>query len=181
MESSLFVPWPKTPRGGAIAGIITEKMDGTNACVIVQDGKVVGVQSRRRMITPEDDNYGFAAWVEENKEELGTLGDGYHYGEWVGPGIQKNPHNLEQKEFYLFDTMRFCVGRQTPPKCVKVVRELYVGPIDDWIIESEMVHLAERGEDLDYKPEGIIVYYFKTKSREKYTFANSKGKWQNIE
>lgn len=84
-----FKAWPKIPRATGEKVTITEKMDGTNACVVIQEGKIVGVQSRKRFITPEDDNYGFAAWVAENEQELLKLGDGYHYGEWAGLGIQK--------------------------------------------------------------------------------------------
>lgn len=40
------------------------KLDGTNAAIQFKDGKIQA-QSRSRMITPEDDNYGFARWVEQ--------------------------------------------------------------------------------------------------------------------
>ena len=46
--------------------IITEKIDGTNACVVVTPDGTVLAQSRSRFITPEDDNFGFAAWVQAN-------------------------------------------------------------------------------------------------------------------
>jgi len=92
-----FKPWPKIPRPKGMNITITEKMDGTNACVVIQDGNFVGAQSRNRIITPEDDNMGFANWAYENQSDLEGLGDGYHYGEWCGPGIQKNPHNLGKK------------------------------------------------------------------------------------
>lgn len=99
-----FKPWPKISRDNPFNVTITEKIDGTNACIIIQDGLLVGVQSRKRFITTLDDNYGFAAWVCENENELLKLGDGYHYGEWAGPGIQKNPHDLNEKTFFLFNS-----------------------------------------------------------------------------
>lgn len=81
----MFRAWPKTPRLFRDM-VITEKIDGTNAAVIVADGKLYA-QSRKRIITPDDDNFGFASWVAEHPE-LVELGEGYHYGEWWGKGIQ---------------------------------------------------------------------------------------------
>lgn len=171
-----FKPWPKIPRGRNMKVVITEKMDGTNACVIVQDGEVVGVQSRSRMIKPEDDNFGFAAWVEQNKEELVKLGNGYHYGEWVGPGIQKNPHKLEEKTFYSFNTMR---PAETLPECVSQVAVLYEGALTPTIVDECMENLWKEQTELGRVPEGIIVYNITNKTFEKYTYANQDGKWKN--
>lgn len=103
-----FVKWPSTPRWHK--GLtITEKIDGTNACVVVDMAKgEVKAQSRKRRITPDDDNAGFARWVYENAGALmDVLGHGYHYGEWFGPGIQKNPLGVEEKRFALFHALKY--------------------------------------------------------------------------
>src|SRR5882762_4949927 len=51
---------------------------------------VVYAQSRKRIITPEQDNFGFARWVYDNAETLvHDLGEGLHFGEWWGSGIQR--------------------------------------------------------------------------------------------
>ena len=34
-----FKPWPKIGRDNPFVVTITEKMDGTNACIIIKDGK----------------------------------------------------------------------------------------------------------------------------------------------
>lgn len=78
MSKVEFKSWGKIPRAIGEGVTITEKLDGTNACVVIQDGVIAGVQSRNRFITPEDDNYGFARWVSENEHELLKLGEGYH-------------------------------------------------------------------------------------------------------
>ena len=91
MSDLEFKKWEKIPRENPFTVTISEKIDGTNACIVIIDGAIAEVQSRKRFITPGDDNYGFALWVEENKDDLASLGDGYHYGEWAGEGIQKNP------------------------------------------------------------------------------------------
>jgi len=103
-----FVPYGKLPRIHKSRMVITEKIDGTNACVVIRGGEVVLVQSRKRAITPEADNFGFAAWVRDNSRLLiEALGEGRHYGEWAGPGIQKNPHDIMEKRFFLFNTHQF--------------------------------------------------------------------------
>ena len=70
-----FTEFPKMARLSREI-IVTEKLDGTNAQVLItEDGQILA-GSRTRWITPQDDNFGFAAWVEANKEELLKLGVG---------------------------------------------------------------------------------------------------------
>lgn len=105
-----FKPWPKTPRLFRSI-LITEKIDGTNAAVIITSDGTVAAQSRNRLVTPGKltDNYGFARWVEENADELrDVLGTGHHYGEWYGSGIGRN-YGLTNgdKRFALFNVNRY--------------------------------------------------------------------------
>ena len=85
------------------------KLDGTNAGVqVFAEGKIVA-QSRTRVITPEKDNYGFAAWVHGSAAEFfGGLYEQHGrvlvYGEWCGPGIQKKVAipSIERRIFAVF-------------------------------------------------------------------------------
>lgn len=184
-----FKAWPKIPRGSQETISITEKIDGTNACIIIEHGVIIGAQSRNRMLTDftlfnglihgGDDNYGFAKWVIENQAELGKLGDGYHYGEWAGEGIQNNPHNIVGKKFFLFNSDRWRDGRQQRPAGVECVRILYEGEQHQHTIEDVMMLLKMTAEEAGYKPEGIVVWYRNAKRYEKFTFEFSKGKWCN--
>ena len=54
----------------------TCKLDGSNAAIVKQNN-IVTAQSRTRVITPTDDNYGFARWVKEHEEEF--INNEYHY------------------------------------------------------------------------------------------------------
>lgn len=177
MSESLFKGWPKIPRDNPFTVTITEKIDGTNACIIIQDGGIVGIQSRKRLITPEDDNYGFARWVLDNEEELLKLGDGYHYGEWAGPGIQKNPHNLETKKLFLFNTFRWNENNLNLPSCCNVVPVLFQGELEPDTINLLLRALKTQEEAKGNTPEGIIVYYHAFRSYTKHTLSNRKGKW----
>lgn len=70
----------------------TVKLHGTNAAVVVR-GDQVSYQSRNRVITPEDDNMGFAAWASSVGEDYWRYaakphGDCIFFGEWCGGNIQ---------------------------------------------------------------------------------------------
>lgn len=89
------------------------KLHGTNAAVVVTSGGAeypeVYAQSRSRVITPEDDNAGFAKWVEttapvwQNCTAEGAP-DIIFYGEWAGKGVQKGDAvtQLNDKYFFVF-------------------------------------------------------------------------------
>jgi hypothetical protein len=101
-----FVPWPKIHRLFRDV-IITEKIDGTNAAIGISDDGEVHAQSRKRIITPADDNYGFAKWVHANAAVLAEhLGPGLHFGEWCGLGINRG-YGLPEKRFALFNAARW--------------------------------------------------------------------------
>lgn len=171
-----FKAWPKIGRENPFKVTITEKMNGTNACVIIQDNEVVGAQSRKRLITTDDDNYGFAQWVKDNNDDLLELGDGYHYGEWAGLGIQKNPHDLEDKYLFLFNTFRWNAGNPNRPKCCRVVPILFVGMLEPGMIDSILRKLADDAK-FGTTQEGIVVYYHAFRGYTKHTIIAPKGKW----
>ena len=182
---SEFRKFAKIPRGQAEQITISEKMDGTNACVIVEKMEdtlqhyIGGVQSKNRSLSLSDDNFGFCQWASERADDLSSgLGEGYHYGEWCGPGIQKNRHQLDKRRFYLFNAGRWAFS----PEHCRTVRVLYDG-IPDNAPSQINVTMSRYGADCDLlglKPEGIVVWYHKTRRYEKYTFENQAGKWGNI-
>lgn len=158
--------------------VITEKIDGTNAQIYIapeqhdpdsrhvvkwydedmQATMVMYAGSRARWITPSNDNFGFAAWVQQNAGELRGLGEGRHFGEWWGAGIQRG-YGQTGKHFSLFNTTRWLDYR---PECCDVVPILYQGEFTMDAVEETLSMLrfngsmAARGYT---KPEGIIVYH----------------------
>ena len=158
-----FKAFPKIERVTKLQMAITQKIHGTNACVVIlpneNDELEIRAQSRTRFIYPGDDNFGFAAWVETNKSELiEKLGVGYHYGEWAGTGINSG-EGLKEKFFILFDFWKFPPERPVPTGC-KVVPVLYQGHIDLEEIEKAMNDLKITGSKLSpgfMRPEGIVI------------------------
>ena len=152
-----FVGFPKIGRWSRDV-IVTEKIDGTNAQVYVDEQLNVYAGSRNRWLTPEADNFGFAKWVEENSEALKALGHGHHYGEWWGSGIQRT-YGLKTKRFSLFNVTRWGLIR---PACCGIVPVLYKGPMDDVNIQGILNNLQALGSCAEpgfMRPEGIVVYH----------------------
>lgn len=156
---SEFQPWPKIPRLNREI-VVTEKLDGTNAAVFInEDGTLGHIQSRSRIITPEDDNYGFAKYVHANKSTFESLGAGLHFGEWWGQGIQRG-YNMTEKRFSLFNSSRW--NEETLPVGLYVVPTIYTGIFDSNAIEQAVDRLRTGGSIASSgfnKPEGIIVYH----------------------
>jgi hypothetical protein len=159
-----FRPFPKIARLNRDV-VITEKIDGTNACVAVtEDGRVLA-QSRSRIVTPDDDNFGFAAWVRDHADDLRQLGVGYHFGEWWGQGIQRG-YGLQERRFSLFDVVRWGDDVSRPACCCVVPYILnrdpsrFLSRIEDAreAIEILKTH-GSRAAPGYMKPEGIIVYH----------------------
>ncbi len=175
---------------------ITEKIDGTNACIVIETGDlnltnpatvdtVVYAQSRTRIITPKEDNYGFAAWVESNKYALAVLlGPGRHFGEWWGQGIQRN-YGLCEKRFALFNTARWSKLDYDQWKAltdigVDCVPILYEGPFSTGVTTYLLWELARYGSSAVpgfMKPEGIVIWHQAARCYFKATIEND-AEWK---
>jgi hypothetical protein len=172
MSDVEFLPFTKIPRLKRTI-CITEKIDGTNACVrVLEDGRVLA-QSRSRFITPGDDNFGFAAWVKANEDALRTgLGFGAHFGEWWGAGIQRR-YGLVEKRFSLFNTARWTA--ESTPNCCSVVPVLYLGEWSQDAIEQTIGMLRTGGSRAApgfMSPEGIVVFHAASGGLYKVTLDN---------
>ena len=186
-----FEAFPKVPRFYR-NWTATEKIDGTNAAIVIRpepedrflacEGAVktdtgyygIRAQSRKRFISPGDDNFGFAAWVFGNADELvATLGPGRHFGEWWGLGIQRG-YNQRCRRFSLFNTDRWgemethpvgdaalgvvpILARHTDPKVACAEAEFKL---------SMAGSCAAPGWD---RPEGIMLWSHAARQMFKYT------------
>lgn len=201
-----FREWPKTKRLFRDI-VVTEKLDGTNSAIHISaagdvmpegatsvhvDGRwyVLSAQSRKRIITPgkTTDNYGFAAWVYNNAEQLvRLLGEGLHFGEWWGAGIQRGYGLAEapvKRRFSLFNTQRFgeSFSALIGMVGVEAVPVLYTGPFEESAITRTLSYLQETGSDAApgfMDPEGVCIFHTQSRNVYKVTLDhNDAGKWE---
>ena len=155
-----FRAFNKIPRFRHRPVIITEKIDGSNGIVHVTDDGRLFAGSRNRWLTLEKDNFGFAAWVNQNAEELLTgLGPGMHYGEWFGAGIQRR-YGLDHKRFALFNVGRW--NAENKPACCEVVPTLVIDTRVEFAINAALEQLSTGGSVAVpgfMDPEGIVVFH----------------------
>ena len=158
-DEAMFIEFPKIARLTREC-FITEKIDGTNACVAIDDDGTIRFGSRTKWITPDDDNHGFARWATDNREELLKLGPGRHFGEWWGNGIQRG-YGLPkgEKRFSLFNVARWS---QEKPACCDVVPTLFHGMFSTVDVLVALDALQKHGSVAApgfAKPEGVIIYH----------------------
>lgn len=157
-----FIGFPKIARLNREV-IVSEKIDGTNAAISIDDFGYFYVQSRTRIITPDDDNFGFAKWAYANKDWLiETLGPGLHFGEWWGLGIQRG-YGMKTKGFAPFNAERWAdLDIIVDNVLVRPVPILYKGKFD-----QDAFQLCVDGLRLDgskmvpgwMTPEGIVIWH----------------------
>lgn len=83
------------------------KLHGTNAAVRIDKDGTVTAQSRKRNITPDDDNFDFAKFVEANKdffERMAGAEEIVIFGEWAGAGVQNTDavNKIGRRMFFPF-------------------------------------------------------------------------------
>lgn len=155
-----FLEFPKIARLSREI-IVTEKIDGSNGVVYVgEDGEVLAGSRSQWLIGT--DNFGFARWVQEHKDELRSLGVGRHYGEWWGSGIQRG-YGLPkgEKRFSLFNTAKWS-DDALRPACCHVVPVMYQGSFETLPIEGCLAQLKGGGSRAApgfMKPEGVVIFH----------------------
>jgi hypothetical protein len=143
--------------------IITEKIDGTNACIGVEDGLILA-GSRNRWLNPAQDNFGFAAWVAANEFNLTALPNGRWYGEWWGAGIQRR-YNKKEKYFTPFSD-KFIDYASATMTNIYPLPVIYAGRYSDEVLYETLMRLEATGSRLDANTpsEGVVVYFSKDRS-----------------
>lgn len=198
-----FVEFRKIPRLSRDV-IITEKIDGSNGqiyivkeeeltsiddyffiedyCLARKENLLMFAGSRNRwlQIGKQTDNMAFATWVKENAEQLFELGEGRHFGEWYGKGINRG-YGLDHKRFALFNVSKWAARkviineieytrtvlkendkRQLVPNCCEVVPVLYEGMFSTVAITQIIDELSLKGSKAVpgyMNPEGIVILH----------------------
>jgi hypothetical protein len=174
-DTFIFNAFPKIPRLNREI-VITEKIDGTNSAIGITENGRAYAQSRKRVLSIKEDNFGFAEWVETNKNQLiETLGVGLHFGEWWGSGVQRG-YGLSKgdRRFSLFNVARW-EGFENTNCGLAVVPTLYQGTFDTGSIQKCIHSLNNEGSVAApgfMDPEGIIVFHSAADQLFKVTIKN---------
>ena len=142
-----------------------------NPHVEEKDNLYLFAASRNRWLNvgKQNDNHAFAYWVKEHGAELVMLGEGRHFGEFYGKGIQRG-YGLEEKRWALFNVGKWQnknlplvdEKQKYPPSCCEVVPILYEGVFCTEQINEILTHLEVQGSVAVpgfMKPEGICIYH----------------------
>lgn len=154
-----FKEFGKIENIGKLYMTITQKMHGSNAQLAISVAEIkAGSRSRWLFPGKETDNYGFAQWVHNHEQILiQTLGEGRHYGEWCGPGINSG-EGFTERTLLLFNWRRW--SDKLLPENVRIVPPLYSGKVSFDAIEEVMHDLKINGSRAVkgyMKPEGIVI------------------------
>ncbi len=147
-----------------------------NNCLYVsKDNLLVFAGSRKRWLdcSSKNDNYGFAKWVKANAEELLKLGEGRHYGEWYGSGIQRR-YGLKEKRLALFNVAKWS-DDSIRPKCCEVVPVIAECEFNTELIDGVLTHLKAYGSyavEGFMNPEGVVIYHKASRKLFKLTCEN---------
>lgn len=162
-----FIEFKKIPRFNTVHMSITQKLHGTNAQVYIKDGIIKAGCRSRYLSPPSNDNMGFGAFVHANADAfIELLGEGRHFGEWVGKGINSG-EGLKEKYFVLFDYWKYKDRPNLPPQTL-IVPVLYSGKLDIAEVWDALELLRQNGSQLrdaagellapDFKRcEGIVI------------------------
>lgn len=190
-----FEVFPSLHRYSKENVVITEKIDGANAQVFIDEySTIIRAGSRNRWITPEDDNFGFARFVHEHRDwMLKYLGPGRHYGEWWGNGIQRT-YGMDKKCFSLFNAGRWNTAFEEMRKGgVEIPDQIRTVPVLEVVRASEhkpmdslqrLLILGSQANPGFRLPEGIVCYHTLTKTSYKVTYdydqkTIDKHKWES--
>lgn len=183
MIEPIHKKYSKIPYFDSIGMSITQKLHGTNVCVYVYEKEPDVIDlicgCRSRWISPENDHYGFAKFVLNNKQEfIDKLGIGRHFGEWVGKGINSG-EGLSDRRFFLFNWEQWA-EKPLPPSTF-AVPVLYNGILSVDAVNESMNNLKRNGSYVVkgyMKPEGIVIniggHLYKN------TFDNNEISWKRV-
>lgn len=188
--------------------VVTEKIDGTNGQIHIRRADAVpdslltskfeyeegydtkinifdvphfiraGSRSRWVVNVGSDDNSGFGRWVKANAEELAKLGEGAHFGEWWGAGIQRK-YGLNDKRFSLFNVHRWTP--ENKPTCCLTVPIISEDVGFDCVYEA--IEFLKRNGSVAapgfLKPEGVVAFHTHSRALFKMTIEkDQEHKWE---
>jgi len=150
--------------GGEDEVIATEKLNGTDVSIVIENGIITSIWNRTNRIPFFCKGKMYIVEAVMNAFENGytELPDGQHFGEVLGQKLQGNPYKLDKHIWIPFNT--YCRKHLTYkswhkyPKNYENIKTWFLSDIKDGGIFS----LFMRMRDIQCKPEGIVFHNLKT-------------------
>ena len=135
--------------------IATEKLDGTNVSIVIENGKVTRVFNRKNEIQIFGSKQRFIIDGVMNAYDKGycNFTDGQYFGELVGPKVQKNPLGLKEHLWVPFEKVRNSYVYKSWGKYPKDYKS-----ISDWFKDDLFSLFIIQRTGLKKKPEGVVFY-----------------------
>jgi len=150
--------------GGEDEVLATEKLDGTDVSIIIENGKITRVFNRTNEIPFFNKGSKHITEAVLNSFERGycNFTDGQYFGEVIGPKLNGNPYQL--KEHLWIPFLTYCREHlaykswHKYPKTFENISKWFSLPIS----EGGIFSLFMRKRKVETKPEGIVFHNLKT-------------------
>ena len=144
--------------------LATEKLDGTDVSIIIENGKITRMFNRTNEVPFFNKGSKYITEAILNSFERGycDFTDGQYFGEVIGPKVNGNPYQLKEHLWIPFST--YCREHLTYksyhkyPKTFENIKKWFFAEIKDGGIFS----LFMRRRNIEQKPEGIVFHNLKT-------------------
>lgn len=150
--------------GGKDEVLATEKLDGTDVSIVIENGIISSIWNRTNRIPffCKGKEFIVEAVMESYKREYTELPDGQHFGEVVGEKLNGNPLKIKGHIWIPFNT--YCRDKLSYkswhkyPKTFENISKWFEKPIS----EGGIFSLFLRRKGIEAKPEGIVFHNLKT-------------------
>ena len=144
--------------------LATEKLDGTNVSIVIENGIISSIWNRTNRIPffCKGKEFIVEAVMESFKRGYTELPDGQHFGEVIGEKLNGNPLEIKGHIWLPFNT--YCRDHLSYksyhkyPKTYDRLKKWFLSDIKDGGIFS----LLMKKKGIDRKPEGIVFHNLKT-------------------
>jgi len=150
--------------GGEDEVLATEKLDGTDVSIVIENGMIASIWNRTNRIPffCKGKEFIVEAIMEAFKRGYTELPDGQHFGEVIGEKLNGNPLQIKGHIWIPFNT--YCRNHlayksfHKYPKTYENIKKWFLDDIKDGGIFS----LLMKKKGIDKKPEGIVFHNLKT-------------------
>lgn len=150
--------------GGEDEVLCTEKLDGTDVSIIIENGKITRIFNRTNEIPFFNKGGKYISEAILNSFERGycDFTDGQYFGEVIGIKLQGNPYKLDVHLWIPFNT--YCREHlaykswHKYPKTFENIEKWFLSKVE----EGGIFSLFMRKRNIIQKPEGVVFHNLKT-------------------